>query len=166
MKKIEESFDNRFWTGSAYRFPDYKGETDDRSQAMAIVSGLASKDKYPALLKILQKEYHTSSYMEKYVLEALFVMDEPAFALERMKKRYSSMLKYTQYTTLFEGLGIGTEGFGGGSINHAWSGGPLTLLSQKVCGVEPTSPSFRTFRVRPQMGNLTEVEASFESVNG
>jgi len=83
-----------------------------------------------------------------------------------MKKRYSSMLKYAQYTTLFEGWGIGAEGFGGGSINHAWSGGPLTLLSQKVCGVEPTSPGFRTFRVRPQMGNLTEAEASFESVNG
>lgn len=166
MRKIEENFDTRFWTGSAYRSPDYKGETDDRSQAMAIVSGLASKSKYPALLKVLQKEYHASPYMEKYVLEALFVMNEPEFALERMKKRYSSMLKYAQYTTLFEGWGIGAEGFGGGSINHAWSGGPLTLLSQKVCGVEPTSPGFRTFRVAPQMGDLTEAEASFESVNG
>ena len=41
------------------------------------------------------------------------------------------MLSYKDYTTLFEGWGIGQEGFGGGTINHAWSGGPLTLLSQK-----------------------------------
>ena len=80
MRSIERCFDTKFWTGSAYRSPGYKGETDDRSQAMAVVSGLASKDKYPALTKVLKKEYHASPYMEKYVLEALFQMGEPAFA--------------------------------------------------------------------------------------
>ena len=64
MRSIERCFDTKFWTGSAYRSPGYKGETDDRSQAMAVVSGLASKDKYPALTKVLKKEYHASPYME------------------------------------------------------------------------------------------------------
>lgn len=40
--------------------------------------------------------------MEKYVLEALFQMGEPTFALERMKQRYTRMLDYAEYTTLFE----------------------------------------------------------------
>ena len=97
--------------------------------------------------------------MEKYVLEALFRMNAPDVALQRMRDRYAGMLSYKEYTTLFEGWGVGAEGFGGGTINHAWSGGPLTLLSQKVCGIEPTSPGFRTFRVKPQMGALTEVSA-------
>jgi len=166
MTSIEKCFDTKFWTGTAYRSPGYKGETDDRAQAMAVVSGLAGKDKYPVLLKVLKKEYHASPYMEKYVLEALFMMNEPAFALERMKKRYEKMLSYKEYTTLFEGWGIGDEGFGGGTINHAWSGGPLTLLSQKVCGVEPTSPGFKTFRVAPQMGTLKEASTTLVSVNG
>lgn len=166
MRSIERCFDTKFWTGSAYRSPGYKGETDDRSQAMAVVSGLASKDKYPALTKVLKKEYHASPYMEKYVLEALFQMGEPAFALERMKQRYTRMLDYAEYTTLFEGWGIGAEGFGGGTINHAWSGGPLTLLSQKVCGIEPTSPGFRTFKISPQLGSLSEASASLETHYG
>ena len=166
MRSIERCFDTKFWTGSAYRSPGYKGETDDRSQAMAVVSGLASKDKYPALTKVLKKEYHASPYMEKYVLEALFQMGEPAFALERMKQRYTRMLDYAEYTTLFEGWGIGAEGFGGGTINHAWSGGPLTLLSQKVCGIEPTSPGFRTFKISPQLGPLSEASASLETHYG
>ena len=166
MEKIEKNFDSKFWTGTAYRTPGYKGETDDRSQAMAIVSGLASKDKYPKLTEVLKKEYHASPYMEKYVLEALFVMDKPEFALERMKLRYEHMLGYEEYTTLFEGWGIGDEGFGGGTINHAWSGGPLTMLSQKVCGVEPTSPGFRTFRIKPQLGILKEALTTIASVNG
>lgn len=160
MLTIEKCFDTKFWNGTAYRSPGYMGETDDRSQAMAVLSGLASKDKYPALVKVLKKEYHASPYMEKYVLEALFAMNEPAFALERMKQRYTKMMDYADYTTLFEGWGIGAEGFGGGTINHAWSGGPLTLLSQKVCGIEPTSPGFRTFKIQPQMAFLTEASAT------
>ena len=132
MDKLAETFDSVYWTGTAYRSADYTKETDDRSQAMAVVSGLASADKYPALVKVLKKEYHASPYMEKYVLESLFLMNEPEFALERMKTRYTKMLRYEDHTTLFEGWGIGSEGFGGGTINHAWSGGPLTLLSQKV----------------------------------
>ena len=62
--------------------------------------------------------------------------------------------------------GIGAEGFGGGTINHAWSGGPLTLLSQKVCGIEPTSPGFRTFKIAPQLGSLSEASASLETHYG
>ena len=163
MYSIEKCFDTKFWTGSDYRSPGYKGETDDRAQAMAVVSGLASADKYPILAKVLKKEHHASPYMEKYVLEALFQMNEPTLALERIKQRYTRMMNYTEYTTLFEGWGIGSDGFGGGTINHAWSGGPLTLLSQKVCGIEPTSPGFRSFKVCPQMGTLTDASATIDT---
>ncbi len=165
MKRISDSFDARYWTGTAYRDPDYTKQTDDRAQAMAIVSGLATPDKYPALFETLKKEYHASPYMEKYVLEALFKMGHADFAIERMKSRYAKMLKY-DYTTLFEGWGIGSEGFGGGTINHAWSGGPLTILSQKLCGIEPTAPAFKTFEVKPQMGSLKTASASLETHYG
>lgn len=160
MYSIEKCFNTKFWTGTAYRSPGYRGEDDDRAQAMAVLSGLAPKEHYPVLLKVLKKEQHASPYMEKYVLEALFHMDAPDAALQRMRDRYAGMLGYEDYTTLFEGWGVGTEGFGGGTINHAWSGGPLTLLSQKVCGIEPTSPGFKTFQVKPQMGSLTEASAT------
>jgi alpha-L-rhamnosidase len=161
MQTLEKCFNNKYWTGSAYRSPGYKGETDDRSQAMAVVSGLASADKYPALVKVLKKEYHASPYMEKYVLEALFDMNEPTFALERMKNRYAEMMGYKDYSTLFEGWKTTS-----GTINHAWSGGPLTLLSQKVCGITPTSPGFRSFKVAPQLGNLSSASAKVDTHYG
>lgn len=166
MYSIEKCFNTKFWTGTAYRSPGYRGENDDRSQAMAVLSGLASKDKYPAILKLLKKEFHASPYMEKYVLEALFHMNAPEVALQRMRDRYAGMLSYKEFTTLFEGWGVGVEGFGGGTINHAWSGGPLTLLSQKVCGIEPTSPGFRSFQIKPQMGSLTEASATVSTHYG
>lgn len=103
--------------------------------------------------------------MEKYVLEALFKMGYADFALERMKSRYAQMLAY-DYTTLFEGWGIGDQGFGGGTINHAWSGGPLTVLCQYLCGIEPTAPGFRRFDVKPRLGILKTASASLETNYG
>ncbi len=57
--------------------------------------------------------------MEKYVTEALFMMGEEIYGLDRHKKRFSPMVNNDKYTTLFEGWGIGEEGFGGGTVNHA-----------------------------------------------
>ena len=165
MKRISAAFDARYWNGKAYRSKLHNGETDDRAQAMAVVSGLAPAGRYKALLKVFKKEYHASPYMEKYVMEALFMMGEPEFALKRMRDRYAKMISYP-YTTLFEGWGIGAEGFGGGTINHAWSGGPLTILSQKLCGIEPLAPGFKQFRVAPQLGSLNKASAVVPTLYG
>ena len=165
MQGIEQNFDKRFWTGTAYRDPDYTKPTDDRAQAMAVLAGLASPDKYPALTAILQKEISAGPYMEKYVLEALFEMDRPELALERIRTRYANMMNH-DYTTLFEVWDFMATPTDANSNNHAWAGGPLTLLSQKVCGITPTSPGFKTFRVAPQLGDLTRAEATVASVNG
>lgn len=165
MQKIKANFDKRYWNGAAYRSPSYKRATDDRTQAMAVLSGLAGADRYPAVKKVLAQEHHASPYMEKYVLEALCVMGAEDAAIDRMKLRYKKMLAY-DYTTLFEGWGIGADGYGGGTINHAWSGGPLTILSQKICGIFPTSPAFRTFRVAPRLAGLKRVNATVETIYG
>ena len=42
----------------------------------------------------------------------------------------------------------------------------MTLLSQKVCGIEPTSPGFRTFRIAPQLGSLREASATVDTHYG
>ena len=86
--------------------------------------------------------------MEKYVLEALCMMGYYEDALERMKKRYHDMVE-SDLTTLWEGWGIGSKGFGGGSYNHAWSGGPLTILSQYFAGISSLKPAFKEFVIKP-----------------
>lgn len=175
MKKMEENYDKVFWTGTAFRSPGWKGDTDDRCNALAVVSGLASKDKYPALTKVLTTEYHASPYMEKYVLEALFCMGAASEGLDRIYKRYKTMVEYPGLTTLPENWVDETRKIAPGepmvnaffgTYNHGWTGGPLTILSQKVCGVEPTSPGFKTFSVTPQLGYLKEASCHVDSVNG
>ncbi len=157
MDAIEANFNKVFWQGDKYRSPDYKGQTDDRANAMAVIAGLAEPGYYSAIKDVLRTEYHASPYMEKYVLEALYQMDAPEQAIERMKKRFAAQIE-SPLTTLWEGWGIGSEGFGGGTYNHAWSGGALTILCQYAAGVAPTQPAFREFSVLPQMGSLKRIE--------
>lgn len=166
MAAFKDNFNRLFWQEDHYQSPGHRGAVDDRSQGLAVVSGLADPGKYPAIFKVLQQEYHASPYMEKYILEALFQMGYPSFALQRMKKRFSPMVDHPILTTLWEGWGIGAKGFGGGTANHAWSGGGLTLLSQYVAGVSPVDPGYETFQVKPQLGDLTEVLAVVPSVKG
>lgn len=166
MDKMDVNFNKRFWTGKEYRSPNYRGETDDRGHAMAVLSGLAQPEQYPLIYEVLKKEYHASPYMEKYVGEALFVMGYPEFALQRTRERFASMVNYPGCTTLWEGWGIGKEGFGGGSVNHAWSGGTLTLLSQYVAGITPIKPGFKEFQIKPQMGDLTSAKVTVDTRYG
>lgn len=165
MARLKTAFNDSFWTGTQYRSPDYQGITDDRGHALAVVSGIADASQYDAITKVLRRQRHSSPYMEKYVLEALYQMNQPALALERMKQRYQKMVE-SDYSTLWEGWGIGAEGFGGGTINHAWSGGPLTIMSQFMAGISPTSLGYRSFEVRPQLGPLQHIDAHVESVSG
>lgn len=166
MGRFKSAFNNRFWTGTAYRDPAYTDQTDDRVQALAVVSGIAAKNKYPAILSVFQQEEHASPYMEKYVFEAMFQMGYEQEALDRHKKRFASMVNDHRFTTLFEGWGIGNDGYGGGTVNHSWSGGGLTVLSQYVCGIMPLTPGYKTFRVLPKPGNLSNARAKITSVAG
>jgi alpha-L-rhamnosidase len=164
-RKIADNYNRVLWTGSEYRSPGYKGETDERGHGLAVLVGLAKPEQWPAIKSVLTSQFHDSPYMEKFVLEALFQINAPEAAITRMKLRYRKMVE-SKYTTLWEGWGIGAEGFCGGAYNHGWAGGPLTLMMQYVAGMAPTSPGFATYQVRPQLGGLNRVSAGFDTVKG
>jgi alpha-L-rhamnosidase len=166
LKAFKDAFNAVFWDGKGYRTDSYQGQYDDRVQALAVISGLADQKKYPALLKLFKTTFLASPYMEKYVLEALFVMGEEEYGLERMKNRFWKMVEESEYTTLYENFGGGEDRAGNGTNNHAWSGGGLTILSQYACGLSPLEPAWKTFQVKPQLGTLNWVETGNETIAG
>ncbi len=161
MQNMQNSFNDVFWNGQAYRSPSYSGMTDDRANAMAVLAGFADKTKWSKIRSLLLTRRGASPYMEKYVLEALFLMGYERDAMARMKHpdRYLNMVE-SEGTTLTEFFGAG------GSNNHAWSGGPLILLSRYGTGVAPLTPGFDVYTVFPQEGNLNYVKSVTPSVKG
>ena len=162
MASIKEAY-NKCWNGYAYRHPSYHGETDDRVNAMAIIAGIADESKHDALFKLLKQQEHASPYMEKYVLEALVKTGHGDYAVQRFKSRFKNMIQDTMHSTLYEGWEEG--GFGGGSTNHAWSGGMLTVIAEYICGVRPTVPGWSEFEIRPYPV-ISECDIVIPSVKG
>ena len=158
-KRLRTAFHKKYWNGKFYKSLDYQGLPDDRAQALAVVSGILPKDLYPIIRPFFKQQYHASPYMEKYVLQALCEMGYYQDAMDRMRLRYGPMVN-SALTTLWEGWGIGKDGFGGGSYNHAWSGGPLTILSSYIAGIKTVEPGFKVFSVCPNLGNLNQVKVT------
>ena len=154
---------NKCWNGEAYRHPNYTKDTDDRVNAMAILSGIADSDKYETIFEFMKTHEHASPYMEKYVLETLVKIGHGDYALERFKKRFGNMIADELHSTLYEGWEEG--GFGGGSTNHAWSGGMLTVIAENICGVRPTVPGWKEFEICPKP-LISECDITIPSVSG
>ena len=158
-KSIQDNYNKEFWKGSSYYNDTNNKEADDRANALAVLSGLAEEDKYPFILEVLKTKENSSPYMEKYVLDALCEMGYIDEAIERIKKRYKEMVDY-DYATLWEYWNKD------GTLNHAWSGGPLITLSKYVAGVRPLSPGYDRLEVKPHLGKLKMVHCKVPTVKG
>jgi hypothetical protein len=166
MKRIAAGFDAAYWHDRAYRSASYQGRTDDRANGLAVVAGLVPRERFPALRELFRAEFNASPYMEKYVLEALFLMGDADGALARLHQRYAEMVNDPACTTLWEGWKLNTAEFGGGTYNHAWSGGPLTLMYQYLAGIAPLAPGYTRFQVLPSPGPLRRLRAVVTSARG
>lgn len=156
MDRLRVSFNRTFWTGAEYRSPDHDGEPDDRVAGLAVVAGLAEREFFAPISELFKRGFGSSPYMEKYVLEALFIMDCPEQALDRMRMRYQPMVD-SKYCTLWESWSVGDANaakYGGGSYNHGWAGGPLTLMAEHIAGIRPLDPGFARFSMSPRIGLL------------
>ena len=170
--KMIGAFNKRYWNEKLqhYRTPEYADQPDDRVQAMAVLAGFVPESRYEAMRKFFKKHYQSSTYMEKYVLEALCKMGYYEDAMARMEKRFGEMVA-APYTTLWEGWeytgGRGmTYKSGHGTYNHAWSGGGLIILSKHIAGIEPIEPQFKFFSVEPNLATLNYVDTIVPTVYG
>ena len=159
LKTISENYDRAFWKGEYYYCYTENGIPDDRANALAILSGLADKDKYDAVSKVLMSVENASPYMEKYVLDALCETGLICEAVKRMKKRYRQMVEYA-YSTLWEYWSME------GTLNHAWSGGPLITMSKYIAGIRPLDTAYTIFEIRPVIEGLSFIKCSVPSVKG
>ena len=159
IKSIKENYNRVFLKDGYYYHSTANGKPDDRANALAVLSGLASQEHYFSISEILQASENASPYMEKYVLDALCDMGYIDEAVQRMKRRYREMVEY-DYSTLWEYWNKD------GTLNHAWSGGPLITMSKYIAGIKPLDTAYKTFEIRPHMGGLNFIKCTVPSARG
>ena len=158
MRRIKNGYES-LWTKKGYKSGGVI-RPDDRANALAVISGLAESDKYDAITSVLTSTFHSSPYMEYYVLEALCRMDRYDAAKTRMLRRYSAMIE-EDYSTLWEHW-IKSEG----TSNHAWSGGPLVIMSKYFAGVRPVKAGYEEYVIKPQLTEPDTITCVVPSVKG
>ena len=162
---IRDNIDKLWVEGKGFYESTGDGRADDRANALAVYAGLAKPAQYEQIRDVLVNIKKSSPYMDKYALEALYLMGYPDEAMARMKDRYAPMVNDPDHSTLWEFF-AGPEQDAAGTFNHAWTGGPLTMMSRYAAGIQQVEPGFTEFAVRPQLGTLKQVSADVHSVNG
>ena len=147
------------WTEEGFKSEDAKNP-DDRANALAVLSGLAKKEQYDTITNLLKTTKNSSPYMEYYVLEALCKMGEYEVAYDRIKDRYEGMM-YEDYSTLWEFWDEWQ-----GTKNHAWSGGPLVIMSKHFAGVTPIEAGYEKVKIQPQYTLSDRMNCTVPSVKG
>ncbi len=147
------------WTEDGFKSEDVK-EPDDRANALAVLAGLASKEQYDTIKNVLTTTQNSSPYMEYYVLESLCKMGEYELARDRIKDRYEGMVS-ADYSTLWENWDMYW-----GTKNHAWSGGPLVIMSKHFAGITPISAGYEKVKIDPQYALTDSMNCTVPSVKG
>ncbi len=147
------------WTEDGFKSKDAR-KPDDRANALAVLSSLAEKEQYETIKKVLTTTKNSSPYMEYYVLEALCKMGEYEAARDRIKDRYEGMMS-EDYSTLWEFWDSWR-----GTRNHAWSGGPLVIMSKHFAGITPLESGYEKVKIEPQYTLSDSLNCTVPSVKG
>ncbi|MFO7636575.1 MAG: alpha-L-rhamnosidase C-terminal domain-containing protein [Clostridia bacterium] len=132
---------------------------DDRANAMVLLSGLCESDMVAPCMNVLRTIHRCTPYMEYYVLAAMFEAGFPQAAFTRMMERYRFLIE-NENSTLWEDFHIL------GTRNHAWSGGPLTLMFRYILGISPASPGYGKAYFRPVFVGLPRVRGHVRTIRG
>ena len=147
------------WTEDGFKSEDVK-EPDDRANALAVLSGLAENEQFKTITNVLKTTKNSSPYMEYYVLEALCQMGEYEVAYDRIKDRYDGMMN-EDYSTLWEFWDSWR-----GTKNHAWSGGPLVIMSKHFAGITPLEAGYEKVEIDPQYTLSDNINCTVPSIKG
>lgn len=155
---IAKGYEN-LWTENGFKSEDAK-KPDDRANALAVLAGLAKREQYSTVKNVLTTTKNSSPYMEYYVLEALCKMGEYDAAKSRIKERYEGMM-CEDYSTLWEFWDSWR-----GTKNHAWSGGPLVIMSKHFAGIIPLEAGYEKVKIEPQYALSDNISCTVPSVKG
>ncbi|MEE1139344.1 MAG: alpha-L-rhamnosidase C-terminal domain-containing protein [Acutalibacteraceae bacterium] len=158
MKSLYSAYQT-LWTGEGYKCFENEGY-DDRGNAVAVLSGICPEENYGAIKEILFGTRNSSPYMEYYVLESLCRMGEYSLAEQRMCERYAEMID-EDYSTLWENW-IKKDG----TSNHAWTGGPLVIMSKHIAGIRPVNAGYEKVEINPQYELHNSISCTVPTIKG
>lgn len=167
---VKQVFHQNFYDKTRGIYVDGIGTTHAslHSNMFALVFGLIPEfAKETVLTYIKSKGMACGVYGANYLLEALFDSSEADHALSLLTstsdRSWHNMIRIgsTMTTEAWDNKYKSNNGW-----SHAWSSSPAHILPRKLMGVEPITPGFETFKVKPAISSLKEVEIKLPTIRG
>ena len=108
-----------------------------------------------------------SVYGSQFLMDALYNVGGADYALQMLTKTDDR----SWYNMIRVGSTISLEAWDNKykpnqDWNHAWGSAPANIIPRKLMGIEPFSPAFETFRIKPQPATLEEASIKMPTVRG
>jgi len=128
--------------------PDKEIETfSPHVNLLAVLYDLAPKQQQAVIVEkvLAEKPLNTQPWFMHWVFQAI----DHAGLFDRYGTQQMRRWTIVPETQSFR------EMWNGGDLSHGWCSTPLVQMSAHILGIRPTSPGFKTFAVRPRLGDLT-----------
>lgn len=116
-----------------------------------------------------------SPFIGGFELQAHYLADQPEAALDLIQLQWGFMLQDPRMTQSSFIEGFSTDGTlhyapysNDARVSHAhgWSTGPTSALSMYAAGIQLTGPAGADWRIAPQPGNLSAIDAGLSTSRG
>lgn len=157
-ERVYRSFQTVFRNGktSLIKDGDLTEHTSLHANMFALAFGLVrSGDREKVVQFIKTRKMACSVYGAQFLLDALYDSGEGSYALELL----TSTSQRSWYNMIRSGSTITMEAWDkvykpNLDLNHAWGAVPANTIVRKLAGIEPLTPGFESFQVKPQPGSL------------
>jgi len=169
-KAFKIAYKKAFFDPSRNVFKDGK-ETDHASlhtNVFALTFGLVEEQHQQQVLDFIESRGMSCSvYGSQFLLDAVYDGGGGKYGLALL----TSKTDRSWYNMIRVGSTITLEAWDNKykpnqDWNHAWGAAPANIISRKLMGVEPRSPGWATFSVKPQIADLKEASINVPTVKG
>ncbi len=169
-KEVYQSFQEVFRDPKTGLIKD--GDSTDHTSLHANMFALAfglvpENDREKVISFIKNRRMACSVYGAQFLLDALYDNDQGGYVLTLL----DATTQRSWYNMIRSGSTITMEAWDkvykpNLDWNHAWGAAPANIIVRKLMGIEPLTPGFETFQIKPQVGNLSFATLKTPTIKG
>jgi len=125
------------------------------------------KYKQSVLTFVRSRGLACSVYGSQFLMDAIYNADDGEYGLSLL----TSTAERSWYNMIREGSTVTMEAWGNKfkpnqDWNHIWGAVPANTIPRKLMGIEPLTPGWASFRIKPQLGNLEHAAIKVPTIKG
>lgn len=138
------------------------------ANAFALALGLVDPEyKNSVMAHIRSKGMACSVYGSQFLLDGIYDANQGGYALSLL----TSKTDRSWFNMIRAGSTITLEAWDNKykpnqDWNHAWGAAPANIISRKLMGIEPLTPGWSTFRIKPQISTLKHARIVVPTIKG